>query len=63
MTTDTPLIESILPAASLPDAETSARVTAIGPDNVAAALLGVTGRGGRPRRPAPRPRPDVRDQV
>lgn len=39
MTTDTPLIESILPAASLPDAETSARVTAIGPDNVAAALL------------------------
>jgi demethylmacrocin O-methyltransferase len=39
MTTDTPMIESILLAASLPDAETSARVTAIGPDNVAAALV------------------------
>jgi len=39
MTTDTPLIENVLLAASLPDAETPARVTAIGPDNIAAALL------------------------
>jgi demethylmacrocin O-methyltransferase len=39
MSTDTPLIESILLAASLPDAEISARVADIGPDIVAEAML------------------------
>jgi len=39
MSTKTPLIESILRAASLPDAEISARVAEIGPDDVAEALL------------------------
>src|SRR5690242_9297218 len=39
MTTDTPLIDSVLLAAGLPDAELSARLSQIGPDSVAAALL------------------------
>jgi hypothetical protein len=39
MSTDTPLIESILLAASLPDAEISARVANIGPDTVAEVML------------------------
>ena len=39
MSTDTPLIESILLAASLPDAEISARVANIGPDSVAEVML------------------------
>jgi hypothetical protein len=44
MSTDTPLIESILLAASLPDAEISARVANIGPDTVAEVMLaGVSG--------------------
>jgi hypothetical protein len=39
MSTDTPLIESMLLAASLPDAEISARVANIGPDTVAEVML------------------------
>jgi demethylmacrocin O-methyltransferase len=39
MSVDTPLIERILLAAGLPDAEISARVTGMGPDAVAGALL------------------------
>jgi MycE methyltransferase N-terminal len=39
MSTKTPLIEEILRAASLPDAEISARVAELGPDVVAEALL------------------------
>lgn len=39
MSVDTPLIERILLAAGLPDPEISARVTGMGPDAVAGALL------------------------
>ena len=39
MSSDDPLINSILAAASLPDAEISARVVDIGPDNVAEVLV------------------------
>jgi hypothetical protein len=39
MSTGTPLIESILLAAGLPDAEISARLADIGPDNVAKVML------------------------
>ena len=38
MSTDTPLIESILLATSLPDAEISARVANIGPADAVAEL-------------------------
>lgn len=39
MTTDTPLIEKVLLAAGLPEVEITARVTELGPDAVAEALL------------------------
>jgi hypothetical protein len=39
MSTDTALIESVLLAAGLPDAEIAARVADIGPDIVAEAML------------------------
>jgi len=39
MSTESSLIEKILLAASLPEPEISARVAAVGPDNVAQALL------------------------
>jgi hypothetical protein len=54
MLTDNPLVESILLAAGLPDAEISARVADIAPDIVAEAMLAevACGRpGGRPKLP------------